>query len=91
MPAGDKPDEAWLKLLIGANRDPRMGLAYQRMLAAWRQAGGQLFMFYSHVSTPGRYGVWGLKTQLSAESDPKWQAALAYRDNVPCWWPGCAP
>lgn len=84
-------DDNWLKLLIAANRDPRMGQAYARHLADWRSAGGQLFMFYSHVSRPGPYGFWGLKSSQAADADPKWRAALAYRDDTPCWWRGCMP
>jgi hypothetical protein len=84
-------DESWLRLLVAANRDPRMGVAYARHLADWRSAGGHLFMFYSHVSRPGTYGFWGLKSSQAADADPKWRAALAYRDDIPCWWRGCAP
>jgi hypothetical protein len=84
-------DERWLGLLVAANRDPRMGRAYARMLADWQRAGGQLFMFYSHVAMPGRHGMWGLKEKWSAEADPKWQAVLTMRDRQACWWPACAP
>jgi hypothetical protein len=84
-------DERWLRLLTAANRDPRMGRAYGRLLADWRQAGGQLFMYYSHVGQASKFGFWGLKESHAANGDPKWKAALAYRDDVPCWWAGCSP
>lgn len=84
-------DERWLRLLIAANRDPRMAHAYGRMLDDWRHAGGQLFMYYNHVGQDSKFGFWGLKHSHLANADPKWRAALVYRDDVPCWWTGCTP
>lgn len=85
-------DEAgWVRLIAAANRDPRMGLAYERHLADWRAAGGELFMFYHHTGAPSRWGAWGLKERPDDERAPKWLAARHWRDGQPCWWAGCAP
>jgi hypothetical protein len=88
-PGGDDP--AWLDFITRANRDPRMGRAYERHLADWRAAGGQLFVWFNHVTVPSRWGVWGLKETQFADAAVKWQAVRAARDGLPCWWPGCVP
>jgi hypothetical protein len=87
-PSGDDPD--WLALITRANRDVRMGRAYERLLADWRGAGGQLFVWFNHVTQPSRFGVWGLKETQFSDAAVKWQAVRAARDGLACWWPGCA-
>lgn len=84
-------NEKLMQLLIAANRDPRMGQAYSRMLVDWRASGGQLFMYFDHIGMPNKFGAWGLKESQSSNADPKWLSALTYRDRIACWWPLCAP
>jgi len=56
---GGENDEALTKLLHAANRDPRMGAAYDRYLTGWRQAGGGLLAAFSSVSSWSKWGSWG--------------------------------
>ena len=76
-------------LMFAANRDPRMGAAYQTMLTDWKNAGGQTFMLFSDVGRYAASGMWGLRETMFDTSAPKWQAAVNWRDNVRCWWTGC--
>jgi len=88
---GGADDPAWLALITAANRDPRMARAYERSLADWRAAGGQLIVWFNHIGVPSRWGAWGLKETQFSDAAPKWQAVRAMRDEIACWWPGCTP
>lgn len=82
-------DPVFVGLYTRANRDPRMGRAYDRMLQNWRADNGQLIALFNHVYMPGRHGAWGLKETLFTTEGAKWNAVLPWRDGVPCWWSGC--
>jgi hypothetical protein len=87
-PAGDA-DTTFLALITSANRDSRMGSAYEQNFADWKAAGGQTFVYYSHVALPGKYGIWGMKERLTDVNNPKWKAVTKVRDASACWWTGC--
>ena len=89
-PPGGVDDPAWLRLIVAANRDPRMGRAYARHLADWRAAGGQLFVWFNHMAVPSQAGAWGLKESQFSDDSVKWQTVRAQRDGLACWWSGCA-
>jgi hypothetical protein len=76
-------------MFVAANRDPRMGLAFKRLLDDWKDGGGQLYVAFSYVGRPGSGNYWGLKEVQTDQESPKWQAYKAWRD-APCWWKGCA-
>jgi hypothetical protein len=86
----DVDDPAWLALITAANRDPRMARAYERSLADWRAAGGQLVVWFNHMATPSKWGAWGLKEMPFSDAAVKWQAVRTMRDQLDCWWPKCA-
>ncbi|MEK8030667.1 hypothetical protein AACH06_07490 [Ideonella sp. DXS29W] len=88
LPPGSS-DAAWLGLITAANRDARMSRAYQRHLADWQAAGGQVFVWFNHAGRPSKFGAWGLKETQFSDAFPKWQAVRAARDDQPCWWKGC--
>jgi hypothetical protein len=88
--------EALDGLYMAANRDPRMGQAYTRYFQQWKNAGGQLFMYYNDVGVESKYGSWGVvesimqsTTPLSG-APPKWQAIQTFISGNPCWWPSCS-
>ena len=89
-PATDT-DATLLNLMIAANRDARMGAAYQTMLQDWVAAGGQTFALFTDIATPSKFGFWGLRESQwdTAANSPKWRTALQWRDQTPCWWTGC--
>jgi hypothetical protein len=88
-PPGGDTDTTLVALFTAANRDPRMGAAYSRMLADWQASGGQTFALYDDVATPSKYGMWGLKENPFDTTSAKWMAVAKVRDTVACWWSGC--
>ena len=88
VPTGD-PDTGIQNLFVAANRDPRMGAAYDRMMSDWKTSGGQTFSYYSHVAAPSVYGMWGLKESMADIANPKWVSALKNRNAANCSWTGC--
>ena len=84
-------DQDLLALMIAANRDARMGAAYQTMLQDWVSAGGQTFALFNDVSPYTKWGFWGLRESQFATTanSPKWNTAVQWRDSTPCWWSGC--
>lgn len=81
-------DPALQTLFAAANRDQRMGRAYDRMLSDWTAAGGQLFMFYSSAGLAAPSGFWGMKLNQADDASPKWQAGVRAK-AAPCTWAGC--
>jgi len=77
---GGENDDTVTALLVGANRDARMGALYDRYFAAWKAQGGGLFCHYNSVSRYGKWGSWGLLEHDAqpASSSPKWQAAVRF-------------
>jgi hypothetical protein len=83
-------------LYMRANRDPRMGPAYERYFQQWKTGGGQLFMHFSDVGAESKYGSWGALESIMQTTTPlsaapsKWQAIQNFIAGTPCWWPGCS-
>lgn len=76
------PGPAVNAVMDAANRDPRMGVAYDTYLAAWRQNIGanSIFAHYLNVDAWGTSGRWGARQTLneSCSSSPKCSALLRY-------------
>ena len=89
VPPGGDTDASLVTLFTAANRDPRMGAAYARMLADWQASGGQTFTLYTDVAASSKYGMWGLKENQFDTGSAKWTAVVKVRDTVSCWWTGC--
>jgi hypothetical protein len=47
-------------------------------------------VWFDHMATPSKWGAWGLKETQFSDAAVKWQAVRAMRDELACWWPGCA-
>jgi hypothetical protein len=76
-------DRSVVDLFTAANRDPRMGRIYRRYLAMWQGRGGQLFMNFTDIQRPGRYGSWGALEHIGQASSPKYDALLDYLGTRP--------
>ena len=75
-------------LFDAINRDPRMKGLYLRYLAAWREAGGQLFVNFTNCGPYTKWGRWGLREypdQPRAEA-PKLDAVMQFIEQNPRWW-----
>lgn len=88
-PPGGDTDATLVTLFTKANHDPRMGVAYTKMLADWQAAGGQTFALYEDIAGPSKWGMWGLKESMFDTNSVKWTAVTKFRDTVSCWWSGC--
>jgi hypothetical protein len=64
-----------LEAKVAAQFDPRAGQAVEQYLRNWFEAGGQEFLYYSHVSRYTKYGFWGLTDDLRRMDVPKFRAA----------------
>ncbi|WP_239005417.1 cellulose-binding protein [Gloeothece citriformis] len=72
-----KNNKAINALFIQANRDPRMGEVYEKLLNQWFElVGGTLFMNFSDISKPNQHGSWGALEYVDQETSPKYQALL---------------
>ncbi len=89
VPPNGDTDAKFLALITAANRDPRMGAAYDQDIADWKASGGQTFVYFNHVSQPSKFGIWGAKESLTDVNAPKWKAVVKARDTSACWWAGC--
>ncbi|MGJ8616305.1 MAG: hypothetical protein ACSHWS_05655 [Sulfitobacter sp.] len=58
------------------NYAPEMGSLYTTLLAGWQAVGGQLFMAYSDVYAPTKWGSWGGLRHLD-DHNPRWDALVA--------------
>lgn len=76
--AGVENDEAVTKLFIAANRHPRMEAIYKSHLANWKAAGGGLYVAFSDVGRPGKWGSWGVLEYLDQPvgEAPKYRALV---------------
>ena len=73
-------DDRLTDLFIRANRHPRMGDLYGEYLRQWGELGGGLFVNFSDITEPSRFGSWGVleyQTQPRADA-PKYDALMTY-------------
>jgi hypothetical protein len=89
VPPGGDTDTTLVSLFTKANRDPRMGTAYAKMLSDWQAAGGQTFSLFNDVAGASKYGFWGLKETMFDTNAVKWTTVTNIRETVSCWWSGC--
>jgi hypothetical protein len=88
----DDRRQSMIDLFHAANRDPRMGEHYQRLLESWKAAEGQTFLLFSVPHTFSRFGSFGVKESLNQPrtSAPKYDGAMKFQENQgKCWWSGC--
>lgn len=81
-------DEHINKLFDRANSHPEMKDLYLRYLAGWKHAGGGLFMHFTTVAPPSRFGRWGALERLSQDRKdaPKFDALLTFLEKTPTWF-----
>lgn len=82
-----EPDQHPNPLFFAANRDPRMGPLYTRLLQGWKAAGGDLFVMFSSPRTCQWFGCWGLKEHIRQPrtAAPKYNATLEFIEANRDW------
>jgi hypothetical protein len=75
-------------LFDSANRDPRMKDIYRDYLRAWRNSGGRLFVHFTSVGVPSKWGRWGALEwmQQPRSAAPKFDAITEFAESNPIWW-----
>ena len=73
---GAENNQKLTDLFIAANRDPRMKDVYLEYLRGWREAGGGLFMVFSSMGAPSKWGSWAILEYEGQDpaTAPKYQA-----------------
>jgi hypothetical protein len=73
---GAENNEALTDLFIAANRHPRMKDLYLQDLRNWKEIGGDLFMVFSSMGRPSKWGSWCLLEYEGQDlaTAPKYQA-----------------
>jgi hypothetical protein len=75
---GAENNQKLTDLFFAANRDPRMKQVYLDYLRAWKDAGGDLFMVFSSMGAPSKWGSWGILEHEGQDptTAPKYQAVM---------------
>jgi hypothetical protein len=81
-------DAEFTNLFMSLNRSPQMGDLYRKNFAAWRKAGGTLFMHFVDIAPSSKFGSWGALEHLGQADSPKWHALRDFNPEA-CWWDGC--
>lgn len=71
-------NETLTEFFIAMNRHPRMYDMYQQLLSDWVASGGGLFMNFSDIYKPQKWGSWGVLETVSQEHSPKYDALMDF-------------
>ncbi len=76
------------RLFDAANESPRMRELYFRALSGWKNAGGGVFVHFTSVMRPSRYGRWGARSSMeqSRALAPKYDALMTFIETTPRWY-----
>lgn len=77
---GSENNDKLTQLLTTANADKRMGEIYEKNLAAWEKAGGDLMCTYSSMTAWAKWGSWGLlrNNQENPKESPKFSTVIKW-------------
>ncbi|MDB4972433.1 MAG: Cellulose-binding domain protein [Myxococcaceae bacterium] len=85
---GAENNEKLNKLFDAVGRDPRIKQIYLEYLEGWKRNGGKLFVHFTDVFTPGKWGRWGALEYLDQPraQAPKFDGIMTFIENNPRWW-----
>ncbi|MCK6545323.1 hypothetical protein L6R52_05595 [Myxococcota bacterium] len=81
-------DPATIALFQAANRDPRMGVAYDQYLLDWRNSGAEMMVHFVNLAKYDNNGAAGALEYMYQAGSPKHDALMEFIDTTACWW-GC--
>jgi hypothetical protein len=73
-PNSDKLTNFFIEL----NRRPEMGKLYSQLLSQWEQTSGTMFMHFSDIGQPSKWGSWGMLEHVDQERSPKYDALMEF-------------
>jgi hypothetical protein len=83
-----KRDQDLDRMLDAINRDPRMREIYLAYLDMWKDAGGRLFVHFTHIGGYSRHGRWGSMERYDQPrtAAPKYDALMSFQERNARWW-----
>jgi hypothetical protein len=75
-------NELLTDFFIELNRHPRMYDLYTNLLNIWKESGGSLFMNFSDITAPSRWGSWGVLETVYQESSPRYDALVDFAEQL---------
>lgn len=81
---GGENNEGLTKLLHAANAHERMEGIYEKYFAAWEQAGGDTFCYFSSVGRWSKWGSWGMLEYYDEDvsKSPKGRATMRWAKKL---------
>lgn len=81
---GGENNEKLTGLLHAANAHPRIAGIYDRYFDAWRQAGGDMFCYFSSTSQWSKWGSWGILQfhDDDPQKSPKYRATIRWAKKL---------
>lgn len=70
--------EKLTQFFIELNRRPEMYNLYSQLLESWKQAEGTMFMNFSDIGHPSKWGSWGVLEHVDQEKSPKYDALMNF-------------
>ena len=85
---GAENNERLTALFLAFNRDARIRQMYLDNLAAWKDAGGELFVHFTDAGRYDKWGSWGALEYISQPraAAPKFDALHSFIERNPVWW-----
>jgi hypothetical protein len=75
---GVQNNDKLTNFFIQLNRRPEMYNLYTQLLTDWQKAGGTLFMHFSDIGKPSKWGSWGALEHVNQDSSPKYNALIDF-------------
>lgn len=77
---GVEQDTQLTDFFIQLHRQPEFYALYQQLLQGWHDPNGQrtLFMNFSDIGRPSKWGSWGVLESLDQKTTPRYQALIDY-------------
>jgi len=69
------------EFFISLNRRPEMTELYTKLLEAWKQAEGTVFMNFADIARPSKWGSWGALESVEQERSPKYDALIRFIES----------
>ena len=81
-------NKAYTDRMIEAQRHPEMQSLYLGLLEGWKRVGGTLFVNFTYVGAPSKWGYWGAleRQDQPLEEAPKYNALVRFSQDNPMWW-----
>lgn len=70
--------EKLTQFFIELNRRPEMYDLYTEVLEAWKQTGGGMFMNFTDIGKPSKWGSWGVLEHVDQEHSPRYDALIDF-------------